>query len=263
VVEARPRLSPQTTRAPHAVLLLHGYSASPYEFAYLLRALDSAAIPYYAPLLTGHGLDDLHLLTVVKPSDWLRDAVMAYDQLASLADEISVLGHSTGAPLAAYVAQTRQVKHLILSGPNLYPSAADRRFQRAFSTPVLGALLTWLVPLFAKPIRPGRVTWSDTCDPEAARAGFSYPTLPTVSLRAQWQLPRLIDLARVHCATLTLLGGEHDRTVDMRMARRLLDCHGLHYAAHTFPRSGHNVLMDYDRDAAIQVVLDVLRRSAQ
>jgi esterase/lipase len=50
----------------------------------ICSALDQAGIPYYAPLLTGHGLDDLHLFSAVQPSDWLRDAVMAYDQLASL-----------------------------------------------------------------------------------------------------------------------------------------------------------------------------------
>jgi esterase/lipase len=257
-MEARPRLAPAFPKVPHAVLLLHGYSGSPYELDYLLRALDSAGIAYCAPLLTGHGLDDLHLFSVVKPSDWLRDAVMAYDQLASLADEISVFGHSTGATLAVYVAQVRQVKHLILSAPNLFPGAADRRARRALTTPVLGSLITWLMPLRAKPLRPGRVTWSDTRDPDAARAAFSYAILPTASIRAQWLLQERVDLAAARWATLTLLSGADDRTVDMAPVRRALDALGLTYADHTFAQSGHNVVMDYDKDAFAQAVLDVL-----
>jgi carboxylesterase len=257
-VEARPRLSPGFPRVAHAVLLLHGYSGSPYEFDYLLRALDQAGIPYYAPLLTGHGLDDLHLFSAVKAADWLRDAVLAYGQLAALADEISVLGHSTGATLAIYVAQVRRVKHLLLSAPNLYPGAADRRARRALTTPMLGTLITRLIPIRAKPVRPGRVSWSDTRDPEAARASFNYPVLPTTSIRAQWLLQQRVDLAAARWATLTLLSGQDDQTVDMARVRHALDALGARYADHTFAQSGHNAVMDYDKAAFARTVLDVL-----
>jgi carboxylesterase len=259
-VEARPRLNAGTGRHTHAVLLLHGYSASPHELNSLSSALDRTGVPYYAPLLTGHGLQSLHLLARVQPADWLRDAVTAYDLLASLADDISVVGHSTGATLAAYLAQHRPVRHLVLSGPNLWPAPADRRARTLLAHPLTGWLLEWLLPVVAKPVRPGRVTWTDTCDPTAARAGFSYAALPTHSLRAQWALQDLVDLTRASYRTLTLVHGAHDLTVDIAAVTGLLDQRGLAYRYLSFPRSGHNVLQDYDRVQAAEAIVEVLTR---
>lgn len=258
--EAQPRLYAGAARVPHGVLLLHGYSASPYELGVLTDELERAGIPYYAPLLTGHGLDNLRLLAAIEPADWLRDAITAYDLLAGLAGDISVVGHSTGASLAVYVAQRRRVRRLILSGPNLVPAPHDRRYKTLLIMPILGAALLWLLPLVAKPVRPGRVTWTDVRDPEAARRGFSYATLPTRSLRAQWALQEIIDVTRAGFETLTLLYGEQDLTVDIEALARLLDGHGIPYTRLAFADSGHNVLQDYDKLAAARAVVDILAR---
>jgi esterase/lipase len=259
-VESRPRLSSGFARVPHAVLLLHGYSATAYEFEHLMQELDRQGIPYLTPTLTGHGLDDFRLLYHVSPVDWLRDSIVAYDQLAVLADKVSVIGHSTGATLAVAVAERRPVHHLILSAPNLYPSSADRRIKRAMNTPVVSALIGWLLPVFAKPVRAGRAIASDTLDEAAARTGFSYATLPIRSLRAQWALQDQADLHRAGRHSLTLIYGEQDQTVDVVALRAQLDRQGVAYTAYSFANAAHNVLLDYDRDKAIQAIVGVLKR---
>ena len=80
--EAMPKSYFGDTKHKHAVLLLHGYSASPQEFDLLAEGLKAANIPFYAPLMTGYGLNRFDLLGNVVPGDWLRDGVLGYQLLA-------------------------------------------------------------------------------------------------------------------------------------------------------------------------------------
>lgn len=257
-VESRPRINMGPPRLPHAVLLLHGYSGSPQDFEHLLPALERASIPYYAPLLTGFGLNDFRLLYEVKPADWFRDAIAAYEILAASADRVSIVGHSTGATLGVYVAAHRPVAHLVLTGPNLFPAPSDRRYKRILSTRGLSTLIAWLIPVLAKPVRPGRVSFTDTLDPEASKVSFNYPTVPMRSLEAQYALQDLVDLRRAHYASLSLLYGEQDLSVDIASLRRLLDRQGIRYTAIQFAGSAHNILEDYERREAVQAVVSLL-----
>ena len=93
---AFPQFSLEGKKVPKAVLLLHGFGESPQGFEFLIKELKQRKIPYYAPLQTGFGLTDLHLLNVAKSIDWLRDAVFGYDLLSSVANEVIVVGHSNG-----------------------------------------------------------------------------------------------------------------------------------------------------------------------
>ncbi|CAN0583653.1 unnamed protein product, partial [Ectocarpus sp. 12 AP-2014] len=43
-----------------------------------------------------------------------------------LCDEVTVVAHSTGAPVAALVAETQPIDRLILTGPNFLSQAGDR-----------------------------------------------------------------------------------------------------------------------------------------
>ena len=65
------------------------------------RRRDCASGVLSATGLTGFGLADCKLLSQTRHTDWLRDAVLAYDLLKSLAEEVSIVGHSTRASLAA------------------------------------------------------------------------------------------------------------------------------------------------------------------
>ena len=264
--ESRARVSggsPDAGRPRQAVLLLHGYSGSPQEFGALLPALATVGLPYYAPLLTGFGLTDYRLLERVRAADWLRDALTAFDLLAALADTVSVVGQSTGGTLAVYLAQHRPVRHLVLVGPNLAPSAADQKWKTLLGAPLLGRLLLLAAPGFAKPIRPGRVSFSDTCDPDAARRAFSYAALPTHSLREQWRLQDCVDCRHMLAQSITLLLGARDLTVDVDRLGALLDASGHPYTRRLLSRSGHNVFQDYDQDEAAAAVVAALTRDSE
>ncbi|MBD3410634.1 MAG: alpha/beta fold hydrolase, partial [Ignavibacteriales bacterium] len=119
ILPAAPVVWCGSRKAPEGALLLHGFSASPAEFAPVTDKLKERDVPFYAPTLTGFGVESLHLLRVVHSSDWLRDALRAYDVVASRAERVHVFGHSMGAIMATFVAQRRTVDKLVLSAPYL------------------------------------------------------------------------------------------------------------------------------------------------
>ncbi|MBT3602877.1 MAG: alpha/beta fold hydrolase [Candidatus Latescibacteria bacterium] len=256
--ESRPRIYGGSSKQPHALLMLHGYSGSTHEFDTLTKTLEQAQIPYYAPMLTGFGLNNFRLLNEVAPADWLRDAIVAYDALAAVAHSISILGHSTGGTIAMYVASHRPVKHLVLSGPNIFPSPTDKKYKAISQTPILSDLIRWCLPIFSKPVRPGRVVSADTLDSEVALSAMTYRALPTHSLCVQWLLQDMVDVSKAEFEDLTLIYGEHDVTVDMDSLIEQLEKRQISYQSFSFANSAHNVLQDYDRDDVAEKIRDVL-----
>lgn len=263
--EAQPRLSlgSKKQKVEHAVLLLHGFSDTPYSFQYLLPYLEKAKFPYYAPLITGFGLNHLNMLKHVEAADWLRDALQAYDLLASMAHKVSIVGHSNGAALATYIAQHREVEQLILTGPNLIVGQEDRIYKQILNIPLLAHLVLILIPIVRKPQRADRVTNIDTLDPASAREVFHYPAIPTHSLKVLWEIQDLVEIQHAKMKQLTLMYGEHDRSVDIPGLLNRLDEQAVPYQAFSFPNSAHNVLEDYEREEACRLVTEILTSSRE
>jgi pimeloyl-ACP methyl ester carboxylesterase len=257
--EAEQRVFWGRHKAPRAVLLLHGWSSSPADFAELYPLLEQADIPYLAPQITGFGRDSMSLLPVVRPQDWLRDAIHAYDILAAQAEEVDVIGHSNGGALATYVAEHRQVGHLILVGPNLTVQPSDRIYKELLGTPGVRTAMAALLPVFRKPVRPGRVVPVDTVDPDSARHAFAYPALPLNALRVLWQVQDMVAIGRAHFGDLNLFYGMQDQSVDIPALLADLKRESIRYQAHGYPHSGHNLLEDYDKADAAREIMAVLQ----
>ncbi len=246
-------------KIPQAVLLLHGFTASPAEFNVLYPYLEAAGIPYYAPLRVGHGLGDLEILTDLKPSDWLRDAAFAFDLLAEIAEDISVIGHSTGGTVALQLAQIRDINHLILVGPNLVTGANSRSFHDMMQYRLMDWMLTKLVPVYPFQPEQGKQTIRNTSSVESALNAFQYQSLPTHSMKVMFDLCDATDLSKkIRSKDLTILYGELDKTVDDVAGLEKLDRHGITYEVFSYPRSAHNLLEDYDCNEAIKQIMHVL-----
>lgn len=258
-LESRPRTHFGRPPLPHAVLLLHGFSASPAAFAALTTELEARGIPYHAPALTGFGLDDLHLLEAARASDWRRDALNAYDVLAAAAETVSVVGLSYGTLLASFVASERPVKHLVLAAPYFFEKETrDKAMRRTLKRPLVSRLVRRLGLYVAKPVRPGRATCVDIVDPDEARAFFQYPTLPLSSLLEVWGSPRDVDFKTLRYETLDVVGGAEEQTSDVPAFLAMLDRQGVPYRLHDLPRTAHNVFNDHDKAAAAAIVADIL-----
>lgn len=254
-VETSPRLHLGMKKRPHAVLLLHGWSASPQELQVLITQLKAKGVPYYAPQLTGFGLGDLHLLRTIKASDWLRDAIHSYDLLAAVAQEVSVVGHSNGGVLAIWVAQQRPVKHLILSAPYLAVSKQDKLYKMALNIPVIAQIIEFCLPIVAKPKRAPNPQL-----PQVDVTSFRYPTLPIKSLVALWQLQDKANIDKANFQDLTVLYGKFDQDVDIPTVLASFKQQKIPYNAIRYQRAAHNLFQSKDRFKVSEDILTVLER---
>ena len=242
----------------HAVLLLHGFTASTQEFAVLTQRLEAEGIPFVAPMIPGFGTDEARVLHNVSRKDWFRAAVEGYDLMHHIADEVSVVGHSLGGMLAVAATKYRQPKHLILSAPGLYSVPSDQKYKSLLTRPFLSELYIALVPYLPKPIRKGRVSPSDTLDADYCRQVFQFLAVPIGAVKQLFLLQNETDVSKVACEHLSILYGAQDLTVDTDILFETLDRANVSYRKYEFQNSAHNVLEDQERDAACQLVIDII-----
>ena len=87
-----------------AVLLLHGWTATPYELRRLGIFLNESGYTVYGPLLRGHGTKPSDLENV-KFQDWLDDAREAYFRLKSNHKKVFIGGTSMGGTVTLCLAK--------------------------------------------------------------------------------------------------------------------------------------------------------------
>ena len=93
-------------KRPISCLILHGLGGGPYELEPLIAALESAGLVVAAPVLPGHDVPG-PTMPSSKWTDWAATAEAAFDELAMASGPGAVIGFSTGATLALYLAVAR------------------------------------------------------------------------------------------------------------------------------------------------------------
>jgi carboxylesterase len=239
----------------HGVLLIHGFSASTSEFKRLYPALKKNEIMYYAPVLTGFGLEDAAELRSVKAEQWLRDVEKGYRLLAGMADEISIVAHSMGSMLALYLSSRYPVKHLVMTAPYLQAKTGQGIFTRLLSLPVISDVFMFLNPVLQK---------NTPADLEMiAKSGrFVYTAVPVESVQQLWRLPQFIDYAKVRAESYLTLVGDRDATIEIQTTIEKLRHAHPEWAIEHFPESGHNLLEDVDWQQAVdRIILELQSRT--
>ncbi len=86
------------------VLLVHGWTSTPYEIRRLGKFLNSKGYTVLGILLSGHGTQSIDL-EKVSWHDWVDDVERGYQQLKEKCSKVYVGGTSIGATLAMILAQ--------------------------------------------------------------------------------------------------------------------------------------------------------------
>lgn len=110
-------LSPENPNG-QAVLLVHGFTASPREMLPLGRILQHHNFTVYGVRLPGHGTSPEDLATR-RASEWQASIEHSYQSLVKMDFRVSVAGLSTGAVLALKLALQHPPDKLILLSPFL------------------------------------------------------------------------------------------------------------------------------------------------
>lgn len=221
---------------PRGVLLLHGFAGTPPELRLMGEHLAARGFHCRGPALTGHGgtPEDLEASTRL---DWLRSAQRELDALAGRCDQVMVVGQSMGGAIALHLAATdlRVSAVATLAAPVWLRGLGPRL------VPVLQHVMRWHYP----------GSDVDLYDIEAVELLHSHGRRP---LRAVAEFERLIaevraELPCVRAPVLVMHGGL-DRTIDPgnaeEIARRLVCSRRV--LRRSFPRSGHGMSVDVDRD---------------
>jgi len=229
-------------------LLLHGFAGTPPELRRLGERLAGSGWRCRGPLLAGHGTTP-ERLAATRWTDWVESARSALDSLRRHCDSVSLVGQSAGGAIALHLAATEPDITAVacLATPVWLSGLAPRLL------PVLKHLVRW--------DRPGGEV--DLYRLQGIDELWSYGRRSTTSVH---ELVRLLDRVRDELVTVRapvlILHGERDRVIDPanagEIASRLLSSREVE--VRTFPRSGHGLSVDVDRDAAEVSVLSWLDR---
>jgi carboxylesterase len=229
-------------------LVLHGLGGGPYELAPVIAALEAEGLRVSAPLLPGHDGSG-----PVMPAscwrDWAAMAESTFDHLAAGGGPVVVVGFSTGATLALYLATRRPVARQALLAPFL-----AIRYSRLI--PLRPATyLRQLARVFPNlPRRPPAVR-----DPEMRRWASAASYFRTFNVHASLSALELIDVVKPLVPLITIptliIQGQLDTVVEPVNAAWLHDHLGAtHKVFASQPQSDHLVALDHDREQVIAMV---------
>lgn len=260
-VESKGRSFFSEKKYDHVVLILHGFSASPQEFQFLVQYLEENKINYHIPNLDGFGLDNTALLNQTRRQDWYRGCLTLYDTLSQTSNKVSVIGHSMGAILAAYIASHRPVHHLIFTAPGFYPIEAHKIHKLLLMLPIISFMYTILLPYVPKAHRKERGHVSDTLDPEIVPQLFHYLAVPISSVREVFLMQNEVHLNKMSFDKLSIVYGRHEQTVNIDRLFTELNEYKIQYKSYCMKNSAHNVLEDFDRKEVCKLIVDILMQN--
>ncbi|MBS1149265.1 MAG: alpha/beta fold family hydrolase [Myxococcaceae bacterium] len=236
-------LGPPRGKEVAAVLLIHGFTGSPWEVRPLGEALAARGFHVHAIRLPGHGVGP-EAMAWVTWRDWERAAEQALKQLEAF-PRVFVAGLSMGALLGMLLAarHPQRVSGLALMAPVWKLRPLDGRLLRR---------LRWL------PIAEWTGLWvkKSTTDIEDVAARADAPILPRYPLARLYDLFTIQDHARqvvtqVHCPTL-VAAAEQDHVVDFRSVQRLVSALPrarlltLRRGFHILPRDNDRALLAHE-----------------
>ena len=222
------------------VLILHGFTGSPWEVAPLSDALQARGYSIAMPVLAGHATT-VNALNETTWHDWLKSAEDALAWLDARCDRVHHVGLSMGALLTLLLVARRPAErlgHVALLAPALYVPPWQRR------------VVTLL----------GRLGWPEVLGKEEPllSTGLKPPGYQALPLHAAQSFLQLIDLtvAQARPGPALVLHGSADITIPgapaCAIARRILGPSArvqiLDGAGHLLPRT----------DAAPQVLQEVM-----
>src|SRR5215469_12412433 len=175
------------------VLVIHGYTGSPYSMHYLASNLALAEYTVALPCLAGHGTTPADMATKTA-SDWIADVNAGLDWLKERCDTLFVTGLSMGGTLTLYLAGQY---------PELFKGIMPINAPIFFNLPAL-ASLTYMrgapteVPGVGGDIKAPGVT------------ELSYPVIPVPSIKELLAIAKVTEemLPLVTCPALVMTSRE-------------------------------------------------------
>lgn len=230
-------------------LLLHGFPGSPAEVRELGEYLSERGVSVLAPLLPGHGREP-EALRGVHWLDWVRAAAAGLRRLQERCEWVFACGLSMGGALSIYLAAEVPVVGLAVVSP-----AVSVRNPLARFLPLAAHFMQW-VDLGED---------EDLADPSGVQRQFYYTRVPAEAaaemyrmLRAAWRVAPYVDVPAliVQSPRDAVLHPEGAEALYQRLASEDKQLHWLE-------RSGHNALVDVERDLIFGLIHGFIESTTQ
>lgn len=241
------------------IVLVHGFTGTPFEVRYLGEHLARQGYWVRAPLLPGHGttLEDLDRMTW---QDWAGAVERAVDAMAARCARVAVVGQSLGGLLALYMGSRRGE----LVGSRRAGLVAIGTLAAPLWLPPLAACVAASTQggLLRRVRRLPKLRGSDVRDRRARAENPCYDAIPTRALGQLLAFMRLVDaeLPRVAPPVL-VLHGARDHTAPAACAARIAERTRAE-RVRILPRSFHLIAADVERDIVAAEVAGFVRRAA-
>jgi alpha-beta hydrolase superfamily lysophospholipase len=168
--QARSVLLEHAAATPLAVVLFHGLTNSPAQYAQFAPELYDRGVNVFAPRLPDHGFRDrmTTALAALTAEALIASATEAVDLACGLGERVGILGISMGGLLAAYAAQFREVAVAVPLAPSFALLHLPYPISRAVAA--IGRRL------------PNRFLWWDPREGASKPPITAYPRFPTHAL---------------------------------------------------------------------------------
>lgn len=233
------------------VVLVHGFTGSPFEVRYLGEQICRAGYSVRAPLLPGHGtsLDDLDARVW---KDWTEAVERAVDSMRVRFPRVAVVGQSLGGLLALYTAAHRRDVPCVASlAAPLWLEGLSAR------------VAAWTTQGALRGVRRiPKLGGSDVRDKRAKRDNPCYAGIPT---KALGQLLEFFHVARDTLPRVTqpvlVVHATQDHTAPVACAHAIARATNA-VRVRILPQSYHLIAVDVERDIVAAEVTQFLRRHA-
>jgi len=234
--DSRPYMLLPNKPAKTAVLLVHGFFASPAELKAYGEELHEKGYAVLGMRLAGHGTSpwDLHERTW---QDLLESVRRNYNILSHFADNVVVIGFSTGAALSLLLAgeQPKKLGGLVSIAAPI--ALKDPMFPFTKALHKVNTLFSYL------PSLDGIYLFRRN---RTAAPSINYRTMP---MRGVYQLALLLDFFKTRLGNVTtktlILQGDQDHIVEAHSAKTIFDAiHSTDKKLHLIESERHNILQE-------------------
>lgn len=240
-----------------AVLLVHGFGGSPFDFKPLTDELQKQGIAFHAILLPGHGSTPRNLKDVTE-QQMMDYALNSLDILTRKYGKVTVVGFSMGGAIALNLAEKKEINQMVLFGPYIdvtkkwyYPGRPENWAKRLFR----------VLPYVKKRKYSKNPNFTNINDPEGFKRYDSYKHLPVKTVR---ELEKIAQNARenignIHCDVLWL-HSKGDIAADFGSAKSLFQkIPSKNKTFVEYTKSNHIILYDFDSEDAIKRTIAFLK----
>jgi carboxylesterase len=248
-----PTRNSSLAHPPLGVLLLHGFTSSLATVNGMVPHLEARGIPYALPTLRGHGTRPEELAGVAW-HHWYEDAERALDELLDRCERVVVMGLSMGGVAALHLAVQRpeRLAGVVTVAPALHLNITGK----------------WLLPLLGRSTRQAKVDVRRAFeDGSLAAQSTNYISAPIAAVYSLVRFGQLVEreLPRMRVPLLVLYT-PRDRVVLPESARIVYERAGTppaEKAIRAFERSGHEMLLDQQREEVFAAIMAFVEAHAK